>query len=54
MVTSKDMAPTMGIVLLVILVVAFGVFPSLIQDYVTSAIGGQAAMPALPLTGVVQ
>jgi NADH-quinone oxidoreductase subunit N len=51
-VTSKDMAPTMGIVLLVILVLAFGVFPSLIQDYVTSAIGGQATLPIPPLTGV--
>ncbi|HEX2898716.1 MAG TPA: NADH-quinone oxidoreductase subunit N [Bacteroidia bacterium] len=53
-VTSKDMAPTMGIVLLVILVVAFGVFPSLIQDYVTGVIGGQASLPVLPLTGAAQ
>jgi NADH-quinone oxidoreductase subunit N len=51
-VSSNHLAPVMGVVLLVILVLAFGVFPSLVQDYVTTTITGTASMP--PMTGVVE
>jgi NADH-quinone oxidoreductase subunit N len=50
-ITSKDMGPVAGIVILVILVLAFGVFPSLVQEYVTGTIGN-APMPLPPITGV--
>jgi NADH-quinone oxidoreductase subunit N len=48
--STKDMAPMAGIVILVVLVLAFGVFPSLVQDYVADSFGTVQA--ALPLTGV--
>lgn len=46
-VTSRNMAPALGIALLVALVLAFGVFPSLVQDFVSSSIGGGAYMPPI-------
>jgi NADH-quinone oxidoreductase subunit N len=45
-VASTHMAPIAGIVLLVILVLVFGMFPSLVQSYVTSTIGA-AALPEI-------
>ncbi|MFN8397356.1 MAG: NADH-quinone oxidoreductase subunit N [Bacteroidia bacterium] len=53
-VASTNMGPVAGIVLLVILVLVFGVFPSLVQDYVTESIGMASTAPASlpPLTGM--
>lgn len=46
-VPSNGIAPLAGVVILVVLVIAFGIFPSVIQDYVTSAIGGGSASPLM-------
>ncbi len=51
-ITSTHMAPVAGIIVLVILVIAFGVFPSLVQGYVTGTIGN-TPMAVPPLAGVV-
>jgi NADH-quinone oxidoreductase subunit N len=52
-VSTLDMVPLTGIALLVILILTFGVLPSLVQDYVSGALGNVVAMPSLPpMTGV--